>query len=151
VKAHELATLNEYKEENAELKRTCEGLRKRNEALTTENIEVAEQRDKAETIAEGLKAGLGALYQAILHIGGSSTLRCSDSRREGHTRRTGERFKTEQSYSDRSGRSAKTHPRADSVTTESTPAPALQIGRAKPGVHPSANCEEESGSPNEHQ
>lgn len=34
MKAHELATLNEYKQENAELKRTCEGLRSRNTTLT---------------------------------------------------------------------------------------------------------------------
>lgn len=70
MKAHELATLNEAREENSELKRTCEGLRRQIKSLNEENLEVGEQRDKAEATAEAMKQGLGAVYVAIHHIGG---------------------------------------------------------------------------------
>jgi uncharacterized protein YoxC len=71
VKQHELATLNETREENAELKRTAEALRKKNTTLTEQNDTLTIQNAAISQESKGKDAALDAFYKAVAHIGGS--------------------------------------------------------------------------------
>lgn len=61
--AHELATLNETREENIALKKTCEGLRVDNEVLTDNNEQLT-------IVATGNALALKHLHAAITKVGG---------------------------------------------------------------------------------
>jgi hypothetical protein len=56
--AHELATLNEYKEENRELKSSCQALREREESLRERNTTL-------ENTVQGTTIALDSLIKAI--------------------------------------------------------------------------------------
>lgn len=59
--AHELATLNDTREENAELKRTAEGLRKKIDTLSQESA--------------GKDIAIDAFMKAVAHIGGKQLVK----------------------------------------------------------------------------
>jgi hypothetical protein len=68
VFAHELATLNEYKEENRGLKET-------NEHLRTRNSNLLERNAALKLTAEGHVLALDTVKRAIHHIGGAKLVK----------------------------------------------------------------------------
>lgn len=67
MKGHELATLNETREENIALKKTCDHLRKRNDTLLERNVAL-------KFTAEGTALALDAYMKAVRSIGGSKLM-----------------------------------------------------------------------------
>lgn len=68
--AHELATLNETREENAELKRTTESLRKKITVLTADNDGLTISNAALGEESKGKDVAISAFYKAVAHIGG---------------------------------------------------------------------------------
>jgi hypothetical protein len=67
VYAHELATLNETREENIALKASCENLRKRNEGLLERNVVLKDT-------VNGTTLALDGYMKAVRLIGGKKLL-----------------------------------------------------------------------------